>query len=229
LRFCSLCRAIFPKQKRSTAATWQGRSFESPRIGSVHRGWKSIPVCKPGSFLLRSRTLCSNHRRRSRKLSVARRLRHPQRLSRSSARRGSQSGPTAREWLPIHKDSSPSVQLGGRSKYSAFGKVTPLPQWHETGGPYLRVARPRASLLRGAPRFAYGGPWRAFARNHARRSSLEYPGLRGEGSTPVSLPPPATRAPRLLLQSISRKSPNKVRLFESCSCTGDCRVVAFSA
>jgi hypothetical protein len=31
---------------------------------------------------------------------------------------------------------------------------------------------------------------RAFARNHVLRSSLEYPGLRGEGSTPGPLPPP---------------------------------------
>src|SRR6266403_804500 len=33
-------------------------------------------------------------------------------------------------------------------------------------------------------------PGRALARNHVRRSSLEYSGLRGEGSTPGPLPPP---------------------------------------
>ena len=120
MRSCSLCRAIFPKQKRSTAATRQGRSFESLRTGLVHRGWTSIPVCKPRSFLLRSPTLCSKHRRQSRKPGLARRPRHQQWLSRSSARRGSRGDPTAKEWLPIDKDFSPYVQLGGRSKYSAF-------------------------------------------------------------------------------------------------------------
>src|SRR3977135_3819325 len=43
--------------------------------------------------------------------------------------------------------------------------------------------------------FTYGGLGRAFARNYVLRSSLEYPGLRGEGSTPVPLPPPAWPEP----------------------------------
>jgi hypothetical protein len=38
---------------------------------------------------------------------------------------------------------------------------------------------------------------------------LDYSGLRGEGSIPVPLPPPMTRAPRFLPQSIGRKSPRK--------------------
>src|SRR5258708_19113889 len=41
-------------------------------------------------------------------------------------------------------------------------------------------------------------PGRAFPRNYVRRSSLEYSGLRGEGSTPVPLPPPpCSRLPAL--------------------------------
>ena len=50
------------------------------------------------------------------------------------------------------------------------GLCRPLCQW---------ARRPRAALAR------------ALARNHARQSSLEYAGLRGEGSTPVPLPPPS--------------------------------------
>ena len=120
LRSCSLCRAFSPKQKRSTAATWQGRSFESLRTGSVRRGWKSIQVHKPQRFLLQSRTLCK-HRRKSRKPGLVRRPQHPQRQSRASTRRRLQSGPTAREWLPTHhRDPSRSVPPGGRSRYSAF-------------------------------------------------------------------------------------------------------------
>src|SRR5258707_8112984 len=38
----------------------------------------------------------------------------------------------------------------------------------------------------------HGGLGRAFARNYVRGNSLEYSGLRGEGSTPVPLPPPLT-------------------------------------
>jgi hypothetical protein len=44
----------------------------------------------------------------------------------------------------------------------------------------------------GAPQ-VHGGLGRAFARNYVRRSSLEYSGLRGEGSIPVPLPPPPTQ------------------------------------
>src|SRR6266436_6131668 len=133
LRSCSLCRAFSPKQKRSTAARWQGRSFESRPTGPVRRGWKSIPVHKPPPFLLRSRTLCK-HRRKSRKPGLVHRPRHPQRQSRSSARRRLQSSPTAREWLPTHRDPSRSVQPGGRSRYSAFnsarrGASKPYRRW----------------------------------------------------------------------------------------------------
>src|SRR6195256_2989321 len=52
-----------------------------------------------------------------------------------------------------------------------------------------------AHLGAGAPQ-VHGGLGRAFARNYVRRSSLEYSGLRGEGSIPVPLPPPASRASR---------------------------------
>jgi len=41
---------------------------------------------------------------------------------------------------------------------------------------------------------ALGPPGPAFDRNHVRRNSLKYPGLRGEGSIPVPLPPPMTPA-----------------------------------
>ena|SRR5229473_5945694 len=68
-----------------------------------------------------------------------------------------------------------------------------------------------------------------FGEEPLRRSSLRYAGLRGEGSTPVPLPPPMTLSPRFLRQSIGRRSPNKVELFESCGCTRDCRVAVFSA
>ncbi len=137
MRSCSLCRAFSLKRKRSTAATWQGRSFESLRTGSVHRGWKSILISKPWPFLLRSRTLCKHrrksrkHRRKSRKPGLVRQPRHvqcrPRRVqsqSRSSTRRRLQSGRTAREWLPTHhRDPSRSAPPGGRSSYSAFNSA----------------------------------------------------------------------------------------------------------
>src|ERR1035437_750995 len=87
------------------------RSFESLRLGWVHRASTSIPVCNPRSFPHRFRQFCSKRRRASRKPNLAHRSRHLlQRLSRSSARRrGAQSDPTAREWLPTHKDSSLSI------------------------------------------------------------------------------------------------------------------------
>jgi hypothetical protein len=46
----------------------------------------------------------------------------------------------------------------------------------------------------GAPQ-VHGGLGRALARNYVRRNSLEYSGLRGEGSTPGPLPPPARCSP----------------------------------
>jgi hypothetical protein len=51
----------------------------------------------------------------------------------------------------------------------------------------------------GAPQ-VHGGLGRAFARNYVRRNSLEYSGLRGEGSIPVPLPPPMTPPPAFLRQ-----------------------------
>jgi hypothetical protein len=45
---------------------------------------------------------------------------------------------------------------------------------------------------------ALGRPWPVPLRNHARQSSLEYAGLRGEGSTPVPLPPPECLRQRVL-------------------------------
>ena len=56
-------------------------------------------------------------------------------------------------------------------------RITPLtlyPEW------IVQAARQRG----------WGGPPSAFARNHVRQSSLEHLGLRGEGLTPVPLPPP---------------------------------------
>jgi hypothetical protein len=55
--------------------------------------------------------------------------------------------------------------------------------------------RPRAALAR------------ALARYHARQSSLEYAGLRGEGSTPVPLPPPAWPQPLILWARLSATGP----------------------
>ena len=43
-----------------------------------------------------------------------------------------------------------------------------------------------------------------------RQSSLEYPGLRGEGSTPVSLPPPTLSVRRFLHVRDSHKSLNLI-------------------
>ena len=65
-------------------------------------------------------------------------------------------------------------------------RVTPLtfyPEW------MVQVAHQGA----GAPQ-VHGGIGRAFARNYVRRNSLEYSGLRGEGSTPVPLPPPVSHS-----------------------------------
>jgi hypothetical protein len=56
-------------------------------------------------------------------------------------------------------------------------RVTPLTLYREW---IVQAARQRG----------WGGPPFAFARNHVRQSSLEHLGLRGEGSTPVPLPPP---------------------------------------
>src|SRR6267142_122746 len=73
-------------------------------------------------------------------------------------------------------------------------------------GRYLRVTRvtPLIFLPRlpkkdvagcppggGAPQ-VHSGLGRAFARNYVRRNSLEYSGLRGEGSIPGPLPPPSS-------------------------------------
>src|SRR6476646_1611390 len=71
-----------------------------------------------------------------------------------------------------------------RGRYLRVTRVTPLafyPEW------MVQVAHQGA----GAPQ-VHGGLGRAFARNYVRRNSLEYSGLRGEGSNPVPLPPPMT-------------------------------------
>ena len=115
LRCCFWRHGVFLKRKSSTAPTWRGRSFELLPTGWVRRGLRSIPVFDLWSFLLHSRIWRSKHRprRRSRKPNLAHRPRHPQRPSRPTARRRSQRGRTARGWLPIRKDPSPSVQPGG--------------------------------------------------------------------------------------------------------------------
>src|SRR5258707_1747019 len=69
-----------------------------------------------------------------------------------------------------------------RGRYLRVTRVTPLtfyPEWDGAG----------CHQGAGAPQ-VHGGLGRAFARNYVRRNSLEYSGLRGEGSTPVPLPPP---------------------------------------
>src|SRR5712671_5532956 len=78
-------------------------------------------------------------------------------------------------------------------------------------GRYLRVTRVTPlTFYPGAPQ-VHGGLGRAFARNYVRRNSLEYSGLRGEGSTPVPLPPPSTWAVCYRARSTSPKIPNKLR------------------
>jgi hypothetical protein len=69
----------------------------------------------------------------------------------------------------------------------AVTRVTPLTFYRER---MVQVAHQGA----GAPQ-VHGGLGRAFARNYVRRSSLEYSGLRGEGSIPVPLPPPSVPCP----------------------------------
>jgi hypothetical protein len=54
---------------------------------------------------------------------------------------------------------------------------------------YAPDALPRMDCA-GRPPARLGRPPFAFARNHVHQSSLEHLGLRGEGSTPVPLPPP---------------------------------------
>src|SRR6266403_2498867 len=75
-----------------------------------------------------------------------------------------------------------------RGRYLRVTRVTPLtfyPEW------MAQVAHQGA----GAPQI-HGGLGRAFARNDVRRNSLVYSGLRGEGSTPIPLPPLVTRPRR---------------------------------
>src|SRR3979411_957392 len=74
------------------------------------------------------------------------------------------------------------AQRTWRGRYLRVTRVTPLTFYRER---MVQVAHQGA----GAPQ-VHGGLGRAFARNYARRSSLGYSGLRGEGSTPVPLPPP---------------------------------------
>ena len=101
------------------------------------------------------------------------------------------------------------------------------PVWPEK---VLTAPRPdeggKASHLRN--RTPGGWLWSGFnrasskARAHAGLwSTSRYAGLRGEGSIPVPLPPPATLLPRPPGQWMGWKSPNKDGLFLSTSCTGD--------
>jgi hypothetical protein len=82
-----------------------------------------------------------------------------------------------------------------RGRYLRVTRVTPLtfyPEW------MVQVAYQGA----GAPQVR-GGLGRAFARNYVRRNSLEYSGLRGEGSIPVPLPPPWMRSKQLNIKTIT--------------------------
>src|ERR1700716_1252315 len=90
-----------------------------------------------------------------------------------------------------------------RGRYLRVTRVTPLTFYRER---IVQVAHQGA----GAPQ-VHGGLGRAFARYYVRRSSLEYSGLRGEGSTPVPLPPPSTRAVCYCARSTRPKIPNKLR------------------
>jgi len=92
-----------------------------------------------------------------------------------------------------------------RGRYLRVTRVTPLtfyPEW------MVQVAHQGA----GAPQ-VHGGLGRAFARNYVRRNSLEYSGLRGEGSTPGPLPPPTLSVLRFLHRRDGRNSLNKVGPF----------------
>jgi len=73
--------------------------------------------------------------------------------------------------------------IGGTVRGRGVTRVTPQTLYREW---IVQVAHQGLGRLR----FTYGGLGRAFARNHVRQNSLEYSGLRGEGSTPVPLPPP---------------------------------------
>ena len=87
----------------------------------------------------------------------------------------------------------------------AVTRVTPLTFYRER---IVQVAHQGA----GAPQ-VHGGLGRAFARNYVRRSSLEYSGLRGEGSNPVPLPPPPWPKPLILRVSLGAIKPNSGRYF----------------
>jgi hypothetical protein len=98
-----------------------------------------------------------------------------------------------------------------RGRYLRVTRVTPLtfyPEW------MVQVAHQGA----GAPQ-VHGGLGRAFARNYVRRNSLEYSGLRGEGSTPVPLPPPPIFGAPISPSMDGPKIPSKLGHFDSCNCT----------
>src|SRR4030088_363593 len=89
----------------------------------------------------------------------------------------------------------------------AVTRVTPLTFYRER---MAQVAHQGA----GAPQ-VYGGLGRAFARNYVRRSSLGYSGLRGEGSIPVPLPPPARLKACILCPNLLAIKPNSSTDFSS--------------
>src|ERR1700716_1549566 len=94
-----------------------------------------------------------------------------------------------------------------RGRYLRVTRVTPLTFYREW---MVQVAHQGA----GAPR-VHGGLGRAFARNYVRRSSLEYSGLRGEGSIPVPLPPPAWPKPCILRLNLLAIKPSTSSDFSS--------------
>jgi len=104
-----------------------------------------------------------------------------------------------RDAANVRKQASlPPLAQNGPSKFCGEGLMAER-TWRAR---YLRVIRVMPLTFypewmvqvthqgRGRLWFPYGGLGRAFARNYVRRNSLEYSGLRGEGSTPVPLPPP---------------------------------------
>src|SRR6266576_5953217 len=87
----------------------------------------------------------------------------------------------------------PFMAQNGPSKFCGEGLMLRAERtWR---GRYLRVIRVTPlTFYPGAPQ-VHGGLGRAFARNYVRRNSLEYSGLRGEGSNPVPLPPRSCASP----------------------------------
>src|SRR5258706_3919412 len=71
-----------------------------------------------------------------------------------------------------------------RMRFKWATRVTPLT--------FCREWMVQVAQGAGAPWVHLWRPWPRLCRNYVLQSSLDYAGLRGEGSTPVPLPPPAS-------------------------------------